>query len=559
MRPVVGLDRGVMGRTVQLGHLTGKRRGFASRLVGTLFFSIFLLAGLLFLFLIGREVFRTLETYSWPEAPAVILSSQVVDDPDEENPYSAGVQFRYTWRGTGQTSDRFQRSIQRFSDYGAAAEAVAAYPAGRETKCFVNPQRPEAVLRHGELWIGLFAAIPLIFVLVGAGGIYACWAPDKEKTATPLSDGGKGAGAGRWFGLLFVAIGLLVLVLWYLPNTFRGVASFFWVERPCTVESSRVVAVDSDDGTTYRVDILYRYEFEEVEYRSNRYKSFEGSSGGRQAKQAVVDRYRPGSQAVCYVDPSSPGNAVLVRGLGWEAALGLLPLAFIAVGLGVFLSGRPKAVVPATLVLDGPDGLAGPRELKPRVTPLTRLVGMVFITLFWNGIVSVFLFHLADEWKRGHQPWFLTIFLIPFVLVGAAFLFGAVSSLLSLTNPRPSLHLTPGVLTPGCSFELAWSLRGPAGRLQNLVIFLEGREEATYRRGTDTTTDRHVFARFMIAGADNPLEMAQGSARRTLPAGVPPGFSAGNNKILWSLRVHGKIAFWPDLSEEFEVAVAQRQ
>lgn len=526
-----------------------------------MFFGIFFLAGLLFLFLIGREVLRTLETYSWPKAPAVILSSRVVEDPDEENPYSVGVEYRYTWNGTEHISDRFQRSRQRFNDYSRAAAAVAAYPAGCETGCFVNPQKPEAVLQHGELWMGLFILIPLVFVLIGGGGIYACWAAGREEKAAPVSDGEKGGGKARWFGLLFVAVGVAVLVFWYLPNTLQGLASFSWVETPCTVESSRVVEVDSDDGTTYRVDILYRYEFQGKEFRSNRYNSFQGSSSGRAAKQDIVNRYRPGSQAVCFVDTSTPQNAVLVRGLGWEAAIGLLPLAFIAVGMGVFLSGRSRKGQVPTLLATGPEGLVdfGARELNPRVTPLTRFIGMVFIAVFWNGIVSVFLFHMADEWRRGHQPWFLTLFLVPFVLLGAAFLFGAVYSLLSLANPRPVVILTPGVLTPGCAFEVAWSLRGSAGRLQNLVVFLEGREEATYRRGTDTSTDRHVFARLVIATVENPLEIAQGSARRSLPSDIPPGFSADNNKLLWSLRVHGRIAFWPDLDEEFEVQVAATQ
>ena len=550
-----------MGLTFQRRDRSAGQAGLVGRLVGTLFFGVFLLAGLVFLWLIGREALRTLETYWWPKAPAVILSSEVVDDPDEENPYSVGVQYRYTWNGSGQVSDQLQRSRQRFSDFSRAAGLVALYPAGCETECFVNPKRPEAVLCHGELWIGLFALIPAIFVLVGAGGIYGCWAAGKESKAGPLSDGNKRGGKAHWFGLLFVVVGLAVLLIWYLPAVVTGLVSLSWVETPCTIESSRVVEVDSDDGKTYRVDILYRYEFAGVGYRSNRYKSFRGSSGGRSSKEAVVDQYRPGSQALCFVDPAAPRNAVLVRGLGWEAAFGLLPLAFIGVGLGVFLSGCSRKGPVATLVVNGPPDLfaGGSRELKPRVSPFGRFGVLVFAAVFWNGIVSVFLFQVAGEWRQGHQPWMLTLFLVPFVLVGLAILIGVIYSLLALANPRPVVRLTPGVLTPGCSFEVEWTLRGSAGRLKNLTVFLEGREEATYRRGTDTSTDRHVFARFVVAGVDNPLEIAQGSARRNLPPCVPPGFVAENNKILWSLRIHGSIAFWPDLCEEFEVSVATGQ
>jgi hypothetical protein len=49
--------------------------------------------------------------------------------------------------------------------------------------------------------------------------------------------------------------------------------------------------------------------------------------------------------------------------------------------------------------------------------------------------------------------------------------------------------------------------------------------------------------------------MAQGEARFQVPEGVPPSFQAGNNRIIWTLRIYGEIPRWPDVHEEFEVTM----
>gem|GEM_PF-2716050 len=48
------------------------------------------------------------------------------------------------------------------------------------------------------------------------------------------------------------------------------------------------------------------------------------------------------------------------------------------------------------------------------------LIVELVATLFWNGIVAVFLFQVLGGFHRGRPEWFLTIFLIPFLLVGLA-------------------------------------------------------------------------------------------------------------------------------------------
>jgi hypothetical protein len=87
------------------------------------------------------------------------------------------------------------------------------------------------------------------------------------------------------------------------------------------------------------------------------------------------------------------------------------------------------------------------------------------------------------------------------------------------------------------------------------VVTLEGREEATYRRGTDTTTARSVFARVKVGSGDRYGNLQRGSAPIEVPADAMHSFTAPNNKIVWLLKVHGEIALWPDVSEELPLEV----
>lgn len=122
-----------------------------------------------------------------------------------------------------------------------------------------------------------------------------------------------------------------------------------WEEIRCTVTSSGVGVHSGDDGSTYSIDIRYRYEWNGQEYSGDRYhfSSF-GSSSGYQGKADVVERYPVGSEAPCWVDPDDPEESVLARKVGWEALFVLLPLVFVIIGLlgglatfGVF--GRKRA------------------------------------------------------------------------------------------------------------------------------------------------------------------------------------------------------------------------
>jgi hypothetical protein len=212
----------------------------------------------------------------------------------------------------------------------------------------------------------------------------------------------------------------------------------------------------------------------------------------------------------------------------------------------------PSRFVPVTR---GPTPARSPLTLKPAQSPAVKLVAVSAIALFWNGIVSIFLYHVVTSWASGHGEVCLTIFLVPFVAVGLALIVGAFYTLLAVFNPRCTLTLGRGDLALGESAEFRWEFTGRYDRIHRLVLRVEGREEATYRRGTSSYTDKNVFYAEDVVDTSRATDFGSGTARWIVPPNSMHSLAAGNNKIVWTLTVHGHIGRWPDVKEEFPLKV----
>jgi hypothetical protein len=268
------------------------------------------------------------------------------------------------------------------------------------------------------------------------------------------------------------------------------------------------------------------------------------------------------------VDPEDPASAVLSREMRGDLWFGLLPAVFVAAGAGgivfVFLGARRlKRRREAGLEEWRPEAAgelaAGGGEvvLEAKRSPLGKLVGAVLVALFWNGIVGVFVWKWWEEAAAGSMDGCLTLFLVPFVLVGVLLLVNVPYQVLALFNPRPVLTLDGGRLEPGCRATLSWRFRGSAGRIRHLKVVCRGREEATYRQGTDTVTKTSTFAEIVLA--DTTLEIARGHAPLLLPEDTMHSFEADHNKIVWSLHLHGTVDRWPDVFDEHPLVVHPRR
>ncbi|HKS35601.1 MAG TPA: DUF3592 domain-containing protein, partial [Verrucomicrobiae bacterium] len=379
------------------------------------------------------------------------------------------------------------------------------------------------------------------------------------------------------FFAIFLIVGLGAFYGLFVRPIAKIIDARGWTETPCVVVSSELRSHRGDDSTTYSVDILYSYAVNGKEYKSNRYHFMGSSSSGYRGKVAIASRHPPGARALCYVNPRDPTDAVLQRGFTNDLWFGLIPLVFVLVGGGgIFFAlraaRREKATTPELRWLPTearasgvtrwsaaptPDTTfsRGPVVLKPAASPRAKLIGSIFFAAFWNGIVSVFVFQAFQSWQKGRPEWFLIIFLIPFVLIGLAIIAAAGYFLLALFNPRPVLTINSSAVPLGGTLDLQWRMTGRVEAIQRLRLFLEGREEATYRRGTSTCTDKEVFATVELADVTSQNDKRAGHCRFTIPADTMHSFESGSNKIVWSLNIHGNIRWWPDVKEEFPLVI----
>jgi hypothetical protein len=545
-------------------------RSIGARIVGSLFFLAFFAMGTLFEVLVVKEFVREMATYRWRPTSATIESSGVEQTGDDEEPYLLVATYRYSCDGVDRLSSQVALNPRTSSSYDTIQREAIRLAPGSTTTCYVDPEHPEqSVLRRRSPLFGLLTLFPLIFIVIGAVGLYALWKPPSPTPHTiPISTKASAARHAHLvpivLGLLFVAVGgCLFIAIGVLPGV-RLVRAASWLETPCTIVSSDVRSHSTDDGTTYRVDILFRYEVDGVPYRSNRYNFVTFSSSGYESKREIVDSYPEGSETVCFVDPEDPTWAVLMRDFSPAYLVGLFPLLFLVVGAAVARWGfkirnrvpkpwtTPKAPGTEATAVDGAVALA------PKQSPVARVVGALIFTLIWNGILSVFLINLIRDWQRGQHAWGTALFLTPFVIVGLASFVMVGYTILAAFNPRPRLKIDPATPKLGDSVVVDWRFGGRNRRIEHLEITIEGREEATYRRGTDSRTDTEAFARILVADARHEFEIARGSGHVRIPGDTMHSFAGDHNRIVWVVKLHGAIPRWPDVSEEFEIAVRPR-
>jgi hypothetical protein len=156
---------------------------------------------------------------------------------------------------------------------------------------------------------------------------------------------------------------------------------------------------------------------------------------------------------------------------------------------------------------------------------------------------------LIKDWGSGGFSWFPAIFLTPFVLIGLGLISAFLHQLGAFFNPRPVLHLDSGQPRLGTTMTVRWEIPAGAGRLKSLKILLRGEEVATYRRGTNSVTERSTFHETEILSTEMVEMMRAGRGSTRLPAESVPSWKSSNNRIEWTIAVEGSIALWPDISD----------
>ena len=165
----------------------------------------------------------------------------------------------------------------------------------------------------------LFLVIPLIFMLIGFGGLYGVWfGKEKDASKSPASARGSktmGKTGVILFGLVFMAAGL-GFSHWLL---FRPLIKWHqakgWTETLCSILSAEVKHHSSDDGTTYSIHIVYQYAFDGEVYRNDQYNFVGGFSKGAQGQKNVGGRGKALGEAGSYGTSNHPSLTALFRRL----------------------------------------------------------------------------------------------------------------------------------------------------------------------------------------------------------------------------------------------------
>lgn len=518
--------------------------------------------GLMFCGFFIREGLSLWQTRQWTPTPCKILSSTIQEKPDADTQFLFQVHYSYAWEGRTYTSDVFQRGDGGTNDYSKAMILKGRYSQGENKTCYVNPKTPsEAVLEHSSLLIFLLILIPIVFVVVGAGGIYFAF---KDKSGVILSSQKTTLSASSQTSsyiplcvfFIFIVLGGIFTATWTWPKFQQAKSSKQWMPTPCTVISSRVTEHSDDDGTTYGVNILYRYSIKGVELKSNQYDLMGGSSSGYKSKKKIVDRYPPGSTATCYVNPENPFEVVLERGLRSIHLVLLIPLVFLLAGISGLFFFIPKLFAET---IEGEKNITGTTAsiplsssmtLKPKFSPVTKFTGIVAFTLIWNAI-AFFIAQLMWEEKET----VLSVFAVIFVVVGLVAIGASVWSFLALFNPRLDVSVNSQEVRLGGMLEIKWKFKGSSDRINRLKIYLKGHEEAEYSQGTHTRTDKHVFKQIILYETTAKWDISSGECMTQIPADTMHSFEGKHNKVLWNLFFEAEIASWPDIEEEYKIEV----
>lgn len=401
------------------------------------------------------------------------------------------------------------------------------------------------------------------------------------------------------FGLAFAGMGMLFLVVAFSIVVLPSLKTRSFEPTRCRILTAEIESNSGSDGTTYLAKFTYEYEVDGQRYVGDRYRAVLTSGPRRMAEQQIAD-YPVGSEQTCFYDPQDPASAVLDKAFGWVTwLLVLIPVPFIIGGLllAVFSAWRAgeRHPGPAGATWTGLSPAAGshsvaavtasdratsssalrgelpdsrhpedlldrdwnqPMKLKPAQPRIKTAVGLLLVSLFWNGIVGTFLYFLIFDPPGGWIRIIIGVFLIPFVLIGLFLIGATIRSFLQIFNPSVEIALGRGTIPLGGSVDLAWEVHGRLSVIRKLEIWLIGEASATFRQGTSTYTDQDIFAKIPVTTATTHQDISFGSATLTIPADTMHTADLGNNEITWRVEVNGDIPWWPDIEEKFAFRVS---
>ena len=288
---------------------------------------VFLGMGLLLLGILGSSFVETLHVRLQPAIPFQVVQTEIVPADSGRSGFDLVIRFQEPGRSE---LARAELHATDYRDLVVAQRTLTpgATVIGRRLPAD-HPARLDLVEPGFETLFALpVLAFPLAFAAAGGWMIWGSWTgripPEaRRKETSPYVTLGA--------GVLFTAMGTVVVALLVVIPVVHQVRSRDWVATPAVVEMSRsVVSRSSQGGRSWHPEVLYSYRFEGNLHRASRI-GFHGTSS-RSGTGAFLARHSVGAKVTCWVNPRDPDEAVLERRLSWSQLIGLLFLLFPLAG-----------------------------------------------------------------------------------------------------------------------------------------------------------------------------------------------------------------------------------
>jgi hypothetical protein len=220
---------------------------------------------------------------------------------------------------------------------------------------------------------------------------------------------------------------------------------------------------------------------------------------------------------------------------------------------------RDLPTVPNEANLINSPGVRLTYRLPANQSPAWRLIASMVFCLIWNGAAAILLVLAGQSFFDERPEWFLTLFTVPFLMIGGWAIFDFIRQMLIHTGIGPTnIEITDQPFHPGGRYRLYLSQSGRLS-VRFLTVNLVCEEQATYRQGTDLRAEtKKVFDRQLFRETDFTIEPGipfEREAEFEVPPTAMHSFQSEHNALSWKLVVHGNVESWPPFERIFPVVI----
>ena len=206
------------------------------------------------------------------------------------------------------------------------------------------------------------------------------------------------------FATSFILIGLSMLILAVLPSLYDWIRMQSWVHVEAQLISANLKSFPEENGTTYRIDAQYRYNYKDNNYTGTRVAISENADNIGDWHQETYSRLQTMHPLQVWVNPNDPRESTFDRDLRW-IKLGfymIFVLVFAGAGAGMLwlASRRPVAIqegVPLWL------GHPAWRDNQIRSNAKAGVWIIWTFTVLWILTGSPTLVIFPAEWAKGNH------------------------------------------------------------------------------------------------------------------------------------------------------------